>query len=581
MFEINQQREDYIKSQKKTILNACPGSGKTTTIAYKLNALVEIQKNASEQGGIACLSFTNVAKDEIKEKYTYFANKNLVYPNVISTINSFVNQYITLPFYNLISGDFERPQILESNEALDNIQIGSLFKKKDGKFVYVNKAGSHLKHIYKPSQIVKDLSGNYTFNGSIPNEEKVDLRIFESYAKEIKQWQFKNGILTHLDSTVTAIKILRSHKHVARALANRFNYFIIDEAQDTSDLQHEILNILLSEGLSSIDLVGDPSQSLYMWRDAKPKVFMDLYKHADWNGLNLTDNWRSTQTIIDSYSLMLNPSVPKITQKQTFDKCSKIKIFRFAKDKELEAIKKYKEICKSYKENWVVTRSRSLSEKLTGEIIGGQNFWKNSFGEEIINSIYQLNNGLYKKGIDRIRYTLVAWHFKHLTFKERLVKLKNLKADYELNSKILAALSELKNFQLSLEKWTERAEQLFTSEVGLDLDVELILKKGRYNKHHKTKMCDLFQKQEVWDFPISTIHKVKGMTVDSILLFLHKNKKSISLTDIEFKNNELTEFQSMIYVAMSRPRHLLTIAIEDSVTKEQIESILGSEIEFE
>jgi len=347
MFEINKQRESYINSQEKTVLKACPGSGKTTTIAYKLNSLVENQKANNDYAGIACLSFTNVAKDEIKEKYTTFANKNLVYPNVISTINSFINQFITLPFYNLISGNFERPQILESNEALDTIHIGALYKKTGGQFVYVNKNGKHLKHIYRPSQIVKDLSGKYTFNGNTPNEEKVDLRIFENYAKEIKQWQFNNGILTHLDSTVTAIKLLRTYKHVAKALANRFSYIIIDEAQDTSDLQHEILKILIEEGISSVDLVGDPAQSLYMWRDAKPKVFMDLYNDTEWQGLDLTDNWRSTQTIIDAYSLMLSPTAPKIIQKQTFESSPEIKIIRFEKDKEIEAIIKYNDFAKA------------------------------------------------------------------------------------------------------------------------------------------------------------------------------------------------------------------------------------------
>tara|TARA_B100002049_G_scaffold166955_1_gene125547 strand:+ start:2328 stop:4073 length:1746 start_codon:yes stop_codon:yes gene_type:complete len=580
MFEVNKQRKAYIDSRGKTILNACPGSGKTTTIAYKLNTLIEEQKLDYKFGGIACLSFTNVAKDEIKEKYTSFANKNLVYPNLISTINSFVNQFITLPFYNLISGDFERPQILESNEALDNQNIGSLYKKKKDDYVYVNKKGTHLKHIYKPSQIVKDLNGKYTFNGNTPNEDKVDLKVFENYAKEIKRWQFKNGILTNLDSIVIAIKILNSNKHIAKALAKRFSYIIIDEAQDTSELQHEILKILISHGVKNIDLVGDPSQSLYIWRDAKPKVFMDLYNHADWNGLDLTDNWRSTQTIINAYSKMLNPTLKKIKQKKIFDNSPNIKILRYDENKEVEAIIKYNKLCSNYKENWVVTRSKSLSDNLRGEIIGGQSFWKNSLGEEIINSIYEINNGNYKYGIDRIRYLLVAWHFKHLSFKERLVELKKLKADYDLNSKILVALSKLKNFELTLEEWTEKAEQIFTLEIGLGINVLLNLKKGTYNKFHKQKMSDLYQKRTVWNFPISTIHQVKGMTLDSIMLFLHKNRKSISITDIEFKTDELTELQSMIYVAMSRPRHLLTIAIEKSVPKKDIIKFLGNEIEM-
>ena len=69
MIDLNTQKKSYINSRGKVVLKACPGSGKTTTIAYKLHTLIETEYTKRNFGGIACLSFTNIAKDEIKEKY--------------------------------------------------------------------------------------------------------------------------------------------------------------------------------------------------------------------------------------------------------------------------------------------------------------------------------------------------------------------------------------------------------------------------------------------------------------------------------------------------------------------------------
>ena len=120
-FEINQQREAYLDSRGKIILNACPGSGKTTAIAKKIMLLQDEYKTTlSRFSGIACLSFTNTAKDEISEKYTELSGDYLGFPHKVSTIDSFINQYITLPFYYLFVKNGKRPKILDDPGFLND-----------------------------------------------------------------------------------------------------------------------------------------------------------------------------------------------------------------------------------------------------------------------------------------------------------------------------------------------------------------------------------------------------------------------------------------------------------------------------
>lgn len=102
-FDVTEEVDRYISASGKVFVSACPGSGKTTAIAYKLTKLVkEFENSPNKFAGIACLSFTNVAKDEIAQKYRELCQSLLSYPHLISTIDSFINQNITFPHYHLL-----------------------------------------------------------------------------------------------------------------------------------------------------------------------------------------------------------------------------------------------------------------------------------------------------------------------------------------------------------------------------------------------------------------------------------------------------------------------------------------------
>ena len=86
-FEHNPERDAYLETRGRVVLNACPGSGKTTTIAYKLTELTKSwQQTHGKFIGVACLSFTNVAKDQINEKYSEFSGAPISFPHLVSEV---------------------------------------------------------------------------------------------------------------------------------------------------------------------------------------------------------------------------------------------------------------------------------------------------------------------------------------------------------------------------------------------------------------------------------------------------------------------------------------------------------------
>ena len=96
-----EERKLYFNARGKTIVTACPGSGKTTSIVNKLYTISKEVENESKHSGVLCLSFTNKAVEEIRTAYRNMHNEEIAYPHKVSTIDSFISQEIVLPYWYL------------------------------------------------------------------------------------------------------------------------------------------------------------------------------------------------------------------------------------------------------------------------------------------------------------------------------------------------------------------------------------------------------------------------------------------------------------------------------------------------
>ena len=108
---LTEEQNNFLTAEGKVVLCACPGSGKTYVVAQKLLQYVKSWNRPHQ--GVAVLSFTNVASDEIEKqtKELMPGGFEIEYPHYVGTLDSFINNFIMLRFGYLMSNEVRRPTI--------------------------------------------------------------------------------------------------------------------------------------------------------------------------------------------------------------------------------------------------------------------------------------------------------------------------------------------------------------------------------------------------------------------------------------------------------------------------------------
>ncbi|MGB7526961.1 UvrD-helicase domain-containing protein [Sphingobacterium cellulitidis] len=601
MYFINDERRAYLDARGKVILNACPGSGKTTTIAKKIIELEE-RNEIGSHSGVACLSFTNSAKDEINEAYKKLAGKFLHFPNHVSTIDSFINKFITLPFYNLLNRDFSRPKILDHTDILDEMWKITYFDKKSGEQreglqwplnsnAYKAKNNRSIYHLYPPSQIRIEPDNTFSINGNKPSSSKVDLECFNSYCKHIKETQFKKGLISTGDSAYIALFLLRNNPKICKWLSVRFPYIIIDEAQDNSILQHAIFEELNKQGLNNIELIGDPYQSLYEWRDATPSEFLRKYNQdTTWQSFDLTDNRRSPQNIIDIFSLVREKKDPKINSLDCPEVDDSILIYQYSDKNHQSIIKHYDSVCsgKNYLNSCIVARGNSLKDSLLGKK-AEQRPWGIMLPKTIISAKNLYLSGDIKNAMKEIRSTCVSLIHNEVSDYHTIKELEKAKSeDHAFNSLMMCVLDEIPSLKKTIQEWTTDTEKFLREKLQLSYDIDFKLRNRNSTYFDKATLSDTvethFKKSfSSYNIPITTIHQVKGQSLDSILVFFNERKHKDNIIFDNISNEEDTfpdETKRLIYVALSRPKFVLAMAFPKSVSEKKLKEKFGEDIKI-
>lgn len=585
IYDLNEERKAYLKARGKVILNACPGSGKTTTIAQKIIEL-EQSKEINSYSGIACLSFTNSAKDEINDSYAKLSGKILRFPNHVSTIDSFINKFITLPYYNALNRDFKRPKILDHTSILDDMWRVKYRNKKTGKIQdgleykinqFKDKSGRSIFHSYLPSQIRIERDNSFSVEGNRPSSSKVDIKVFNAYCQYIKETQFRKGLISTSDSAYIALYILRNNPKICNWLSTRFPFIIIDEAQDNSLIQHAIFEELSKQGLKNIELIGDPYQSLYEWRDANPTEFLKKYNEDDsWISFDLTDNRRSPQEIIDIFSIIRKGDDPKIKCVDKLPANNSIIIYKYSEDNIQSIIEHYERICSSnnFEKNTIVVRGNSLKNKLLGKSTE-QRPWGIELPKDIITAKNRFLGNDIKNSIDEMRTISLRLLNPESDYHQLKEIERDSKENHLFNSLLFEILNELPSFELTVADWTYQTQTFMKEKLNLDYDIDFNLRnrKSKFFDKEKTLNESInthFKKSySKFNIPITTIHQVKGKTLDSVLIFFNDKKhvnnilfEDISNTDNSFPN----EKKRLIYVAMSRPKKVLAMAFPNTIS---------------
>lgn len=582
-YDLTPQRQAYLDARGHTILTACPGSGKTTSIVKKLRVVSQYcAERYGKHTGFACLSFTNKACAELKQKYREMHDEKLTFPNEVLTIDSFIMQYVVLPFWYLCDACKKKPIVVNEEDILDhiyynNVQIAGKWQRYP---VMELRQYSKIMYSKKPSIVSIDKAA-FKWNHKVVTDANE-----KSYCRAAILYRLSKGYVTSSDALWMACYILKHHQEVSRALISRFPYIIVDEAQDNSELHFEFFNLLKSAGLQNLEYVGDVCQSIYGFNNAKPELLQAMMAEQGWNVLPMSECRRSNQRIIDLYSKLKSSDVPTITSHGVIDKGIPIVVYKYDEGNVRDIIRDFYQVCddNELSKRIILARGVNKCKTLAGVKDVDFKYWKSDLPYLLIDAVFALEASDMDYAFRKIRLVLSRLIAKDSPDAKRQF-IHEIEHNKDWNAKIFRFLKQIPSFSLSFKEWSEQTCVLLHDFWELDeqpMFVPYQRQVGYKMKEMENVPVERFHqsRDEGSDYhkSIDTIHAVKGATLDAVLLFLSANSKGqgISLNDFPRRSVKyMTESQRMIYVACSRAVNFLALAVPKSITDENIKRTLA------
>ena len=581
-YEITEERQAYLEARGYTILSACPGSGKTTSIIKKLfDVSAYCQEKYGKYAGVMCLSFTNKACTELHEKYSNMHGMSLIYPNEISTIDSFIMQKIVLPFWYLCPYVKSKPIVINDDIALNDV-YNITYTDKKGKMKIgrngIFKKYDNFFYTLPPQNVIKEKKGFSYSKKIITAPEKIE------YCKEVFLFRLSKGYITSQDALWIACYILKENPDIAKALVMRYPYIIVDEAQDNSELQFCFFKILIDAGLQNLEYVGDVCQAIYEFRNARPDYLLAIAKLEEWKTLHLTECRRSNQRIIDLYSLLKPKCMPSIQSYNIADVLAPITVYYQDGNNTNAIINHFKRVCKQHnlQRQLLLARGDKMCLRIAGVKDEKIKYWKSYIPYKIIEAKLDFMNEDLNKAFRVIRY--VVSNLKFSDKDKRKAFICDIEHDISWNMKIYKFLETIPSFKMKLEEWTTTTQSFIKDywdiEGTVDFGPKSKINGYQMQQVRETPLENFYTSSELNGtnhLECNTIHSAKGATVDAVLLFLSENSQgqNISLNDFcEVKQDEMTEKQRLIYVACSRAKQFVALVVPSSVPEEKIRATL-------
>jgi len=296
--EKSEQQLDYVLAsiENCVFLKACPGSGKTEVVGLK--AAFEMMRWKRTPGGIAVLTFTNNAAKVIEKRASQFAGAGKIgYPHFIGTIDSWLHGYIAHPFAHVVTGyggkDGDHSiRVIDSTSQADFLNA---FKTRYGLGQTGNPAANHY---YYDSETGKYIfaSGTQSVDHTRNSQSLEEWQVTE--LEETKMSFEKAGFATYQDIERICYELLSDNTRFALLLSRRFPFVVIDECQDLSWRQIQILDKLRVQG-TALHFVGDLNQAIYEFKKVIPEKVEEYTQEKRFNVLPLSSNYRSCQPIAD------------------------------------------------------------------------------------------------------------------------------------------------------------------------------------------------------------------------------------------------------------------------------------------
>ena len=368
--ELQKKAVEHIDGPCLVIAGA--GSGKTKVLTTRIANLIA---NGVPSYQILAITFTNKAAKEMKERIA----------GLTSFTDAFVGTFHSFGM-RIIRENVEALGMKRNFTILDTDDVTSLIKKILKEKGYDPKEVSPYFVRSKISFIKNEMLTPYEIEKYfIDDLEKIAYEVYLEYNNILK----KNNSVDFDDLLRLPVLLFERHPEILEIYQNRYRYILIDEYQDTNEVQYKMVK-LLAKKRRNLFVVGDPDQSIYQFRGANYKNILNFEKdYPDTKVISLEDNYRSTKMILDAANDVIknNQNRKEKNLRSHHGEGSKIKYMRASDEKEeahfiireirklLEEGYQKKDIAVFYRTN---AQSRSLEEQ----------FLKSNIPYKVVGSFY-------------------------------------------------------------------------------------------------------------------------------------------------------------------------------------------------
>ena len=286
--KLNQQQKEAVQSTKgPVLLLAVPGSGKTTVLVTRLGYMIYCKNIPPES--ILTVTYTVAATKDMSERFAVRFGEDMAKRLEFRTINGICAMIIQYYGRRIGKTPFE---LVKDEKATTGMLIRIC---QDHGMGYPTE--SDLKNVRTLITYIKNMMLNEEELQKL--EEESDIRIAGIYREYCRQMR-EQKLMDYDDQMLYAYNILRKDPGVLAYFQNRYPYICVDEAQDTSKIQHAII-ALLAAGTGNLFMVGDEDQSIYGFRAAYPEALLSFEKkHSGAKVLLMEENFRSNAKIVEA-----------------------------------------------------------------------------------------------------------------------------------------------------------------------------------------------------------------------------------------------------------------------------------------
>ena len=375
------QTEAVLYLDGPLLIVAGAGSGKTKVLTSRIAHIIKEKKAFPNQ--ILSVTFTNKAAKEMQNRVSSILNSEAIGLSWLGTFHSICAKLLRkhasaaglTSNFTIIDTD-DQVRLIKNICKAENIDIKQLAPKYTLSIIdrWKNKG-------FYPNEVIINKKDIY---------EKIVLPLYTIYQQKLLDL----NVCDFGDLILHTVKILEKNLDIREIYSNNFKYILVDEYQDTNFIQSKWLN-LLSEKHKNICCVGDDDQSIYSWRGAEIKNFLEfdqVYKNS--KVIRLEENYRSSQNILSVASNLIANNQNRVgkTLKTTMEEGELVKLNCFKNGRD-EAIGISDEIEKKIKKKYsfnnvailvrAIFQTREFEERflkigLPYRILGGTKFYERS-----------------------------------------------------------------------------------------------------------------------------------------------------------------------------------------------------------